>query len=141
MSPSLTLTERSRLARIAVNRTRRALVARALRSPMIKWRYGAPTAEELLIVPQELRTADPSFAEELAHGQLGLGGAVASIGDGSMFDVIAPSQIWSRSLHGFGWLRNLSAAGGDDDREMALEAILSWIDRYPPAQRRHPVAT
>ncbi|MGI9479118.1 MAG: heparinase II/III family protein [Hyphomicrobiaceae bacterium] len=132
MPPTLTLTERSRLARIAVNRTRRSLVARALRSPVIKWRYGAPTAEELLIVPQELRTADPSFAEELAQGQLGLGGAVASIGDGSMFDVIAPSEIWSRSLHGFGWLRNLSAAGSDDDREMALEAILTWIDRYPP---------
>ncbi|MFY0613436.1 MAG: heparinase II/III family protein [Hyphomicrobiaceae bacterium] len=132
MPPSLTLTEHSRLARIAVNRTRRSLVARALRSPVIKWRYGAPTAEELLIVPQELRTADPSFAEELIQGQLGLGGAVASIGDGSMFDVVAPSEVWSRSLHGFGWLRNLSAAGGEDDREMALDAILSWIDRYPP---------
>lgn len=138
MPPSLTLTERSRLARIVVNRTRRSLVARALRSPVIKWRYGAPTADELLIVPQELRTADPSFAEELAQGQLGLSGAVASLGDGSMFDVVAPSEIWSRSLHGFGWLRNLSAAGGDDDREMALEAILSWIDRYPPRSRGIP---
>ncbi len=132
MPPSLTLTERSRLARIAVDRTRRSLVARALRSPVIRWRYGAPTADELLIVPQELRTADPSFAEELAQGQLGLGGAVASIGDVSMFDVAAPSEIWARSLHGFGWLRNLSSAGSDEDRDMARQAILTWIDRYPP---------
>ncbi len=129
---TLSITERSRLARIVVDRTRRSLVARALRSPFLKWRYGAPTAEELLIVPQELRTADPSFAAELAQGQLGLGGAVASIGHGSIFDVAAPSQIWARSLHGFGWLRNLSAAGSDEDREMAREAILTWIDRYPP---------
>ncbi len=109
--PSLTLTERSRLARLAADRTRRALVARALRSPLFAWRYGRPAAEELLLVPQELRTADPSFAEELAHGQLGLGGAVASIGNGSIFDVPAPSEAWSRALHGFGWLRNLTAAG------------------------------
>lgn len=132
MPPSLTLSERSRLARIAASRTRRSLVASALRLPILKWRYAAPSVEELLIVPQELRTADPSFAEELAQGQLGLGGAVASIGDGSIFDVAAPSEIWARSLHGFGWLRNLSAAGDELDREMALEAILTWIDRYPP---------
>ena len=132
MPPSLTLSERSRLARIAVDRTRRSLIARALSSPVLNWRYGAPTAEELLIVPQELRTADPSFAEELAQGQLGLGGSVASLGEGSLFDLSAPSEIWSRSLHGFGWLRNLRASGSDADHEMALEAILTWINRYPP---------
>ncbi len=132
MPPSLTLIERSRLARIVVDRTRRALVARALRSPVIRWRYGSPTADELLIVPQELRTADPSFAEELAQGQLGLSGAVASVGDASIFDVAAPSEVWARSLHGFGWLRNLSSAGSSEDREMAREAILTWIERYPP---------
>jgi uncharacterized heparinase superfamily protein len=132
MPPSLTLSERSRLARIAVDRTRRSLVAKALRSPMLRWRYGSPTADELLIVPQELRTADPSFAEELAQGQLGLGGSVASIGDGSIFDLAAPSEIWMRSLHGFGWLRNLTASGSPEDRERALDAIITWIDRYPP---------
>ena len=130
--PSLTLTERSRLARLAADRTRRALVARALRSPLLAWRYGRPGAEQLLLVPQELRTADPSFAEELAHGQLGLGGAVASIGSGSIFDVAAPSEAWSRSLHGFGWLRNLTAAGTLEDRALAENALVTWIDRYPP---------
>ena len=127
---SLTLAERSRLARLAADRTRRALLARALRSPLLAWRYGRPTAEELLIVPQELRTADPSFAEELAHGQLGLGGAVASIGTGSIFDVGSPSDAWCRALHGFGWLRNLTAAGTAEDRAMAEAAITTWIDRY-----------
>lgn len=129
---SLTLTERSRLARLAADRTRRALVARALRSPLLSWRYGRPAAEELLLIPQELRTADPSFAEELAHGQLGLGDAVASIGTGSIFDVTAPSEAWSRALFGFGWLRNLTAAGTADDRAVAEAAIVNWIDRFPP---------
>lgn len=132
MAPSLTFTERSRLFRIAADRTGRALVARLLRSPPLKWRYGAPTADELLIVPQELRTADPSFAVELAQGQLGLGGAVASIGDGTVVDVAAPSETWSRSLHGFGWLRNLRASGTQDDRHRAIEAVMLWIERYPP---------
>ncbi len=85
-------------------------------------------------MPQELRTADPSFAEELAHGQLGLGGAVASVGSGSIFDVEAPSDVWARALHGFGWLRNLSAAGEDADRALARDAVLTWINRFPPSQ-------
>lgn len=128
---SLTLTERSRLARLAADRTRRAILARALRSPLLSWRYGRPAAEELVIIPQELRTADPSFAEELAHGQLGLGGAVASIGTGSIFDIPSPSEAWSRALFGFGWLRNLTAAGSPEDRAMAETAIVTWIDRFP----------
>ena len=132
MAPTLTLAERSRLARIAADRTGRSLMARLLRSPALKWRYGAPAADELLIVPQELRTADPSFAEELAQGQLGLGGAVASIGEGSVFDVAAPSEVWARSLHGFGWLRNLAASGTAHDQQMAIDAVSTWIDRFPP---------
>lgn len=127
---ALTLTEQTRLARLATDRVRRAAVARLLGSRLLRWRYGAPVADELLIVPQELRTADPSFASEIEYGHFGFGGAVAFIGDGSPFDLKPPSPMWERELHGFGWLRHLRAADQDSARDQALGLVLDWIRRH-----------
>ena len=128
--PALTLTEQTRLARLATDRVRRAAVARLLGSRLLRWRYGAPVADELLIVPQELRTADPSFASEIEYGHFGFGGAAAFIGDGSPFDLKPPSPAWERELHGFGWLRHLRAADQDTARDHAVGLVLDWIRRY-----------
>ena len=94
--PQLTVSERTRLARLATDRVRRAAMARLLGSPLLRWRYGAPIADELLIVPQDLRTADPSFADEVEAGHFGFAGACAYIGDGSPFDLPPPSADWER---------------------------------------------
>ncbi|HEX7076488.1 MAG TPA: heparinase II/III family protein [Hyphomicrobiaceae bacterium] len=127
---SLTLAEQTRLARLATDRVRRAALARLLSSRLLRWRYGAPVADELLIVPQELRTADPSFADEIAIGQFGLGGAVAYIGDGSPFDLKPPSLEWARELHGFGWLRHLRAAETEEAQEQAIDLVTEWIRKH-----------
>ena len=127
---SLTFSEQTRLARLATDRVRRAAVARLLSSRLLRWRFGAPVADELLIVPQDLRTADPSFADEIAIGQFGFGGAVAYIGDGSPFDLKPPSKEWERELHGFGWLRHLMAAETEEARDQAIDLVLEWIRRH-----------
>jgi uncharacterized heparinase superfamily protein len=128
--PQLTLAEQARLALLATDRARRTAMARFLGSRLLRWRYGAPVADELLIIPQDLRTADPSFANELEHGQFGFGGTVAFIGAGSPFDLEPPSAAWQRALHGFGWLRHLRAAGHPAAREMALAIVRDWIRRH-----------
>ena len=125
--PPLTLSEQTRLARLATDRVRRAALARLLGSPLLRWRYGAPVADELLIVPQELRTCDPSFAAEVEAGHFGFGGACAYIGSGSPFDLRPPSMEWARELHGFGWLRHLRAAEQQDAREKAVSLVTRWI--------------
>ena len=128
---ALTLTEQTRLARLATDRVRRAALARILGSRLLRWRYGAPIADELLIVPQELRTADPSFVSEIEVGHFGFGGAVAFIGDGSPFDLVPPSPEWERELHGFGWLRHLRAAEHEQEsaRDHAVALVEEWIER------------
>ena len=128
--PALTLTEQTRLARLATDRVRRAAMARLLGSRLLRWRYGAPIADELLIVPQELRTADPSFADEVEYGHFGFGGAVAFIGEGSPFDLKPPSAAWEQELHGFGWLRHLRAADQIDARDRAVALAMEWIERH-----------
>jgi uncharacterized heparinase superfamily protein len=130
---SLTLAEHTRLARLATDRVRRAALARVLGSRLLRWRYGAPVADELLIVPPELRTADPSFSAEIADGHFGFAGAVAYIGGGSPFDLDPPSPEWARELHGFGWLRHLRAAEEDDAREHAVALVQEWIARHGSA--------
>ncbi len=127
---SLTIAEQTRLARLATDRVRRAAVARLLGSRLLRWRYGAPVADELLIVPQELRTADPSFADEIALGHLGFGGAVAYIGSGSPFELKPPSREWERELHGFGWLRHLRASDHEDAYTQAVDLVTRWIRRH-----------
>ncbi|HXF55047.1 MAG TPA: heparinase II/III family protein [Hyphomicrobiaceae bacterium] len=123
----LTLSERTSLARLAVDRARRTALARVLGSPLMRWRYGAPVAEELVIVPQDIRTADPSVARELERGYLGLAGQVAHLDGRSPFDVEAPSAAWLSELHGFSWLRHLAADEGT--RRLAVSLVSAWIKR------------
>lgn len=126
----LSITERMRLAALGVDRTRRAAVAQALGSPLLRWRYGSPIAERLLIVPQDLRTADPSLWHEFKLGQFGLAGTIAHIDDSSPFEIEPPSKGWARALHGFSWLRHLAAVDSDDARELARGLAVEWTVRH-----------
>lgn len=128
---ALTLNERRRMTRLMLDRARRAAVSGVLHSPLLRWQFGAPVADELILVPQELRTADASFADELEQGLFGLGGTVAALGGSSVFDIAQPNEIWSKSLHGFGWLRHLSAAHTPQARRLAQQTVDEWIARHP----------
>jgi uncharacterized heparinase superfamily protein len=130
MMSARTFQERRLVIRLLADRAGRAAMTSVLQSPVLRWRYGAPEIDELLWVPQELRTADPSFAREIEHGMFGLGGSVVSVGSGSIFEAQPPSSAWAAQLHGFGWLRHLSAAGSDAAREFARNSVKDWISRH-----------
>lgn len=123
----LTVGERVRIAALSMGRTRRNAVARLLRSPLLSWRHGPLATEEFLMVPTDLRGADPSFAAEVAEGSFGLAGAPVVLNGRSPFAVQSPTPEWERELHGFGWLRHLSAARSPDADAMARGLVLDWI--------------
>ncbi len=126
----LTLKERLRIAAQSVERTKRAALAEVLASRLLGWSLAAPPADRLLIVPQDLRTADPSFWREIQHGQFGLAGSIAFLKGRSPFDIRPPTPAWERELHGFGWLRNLAAAGDDEAGETARRLATEWAIRF-----------
>lgn len=134
---NLTFIERARVMRLAMAQVRRRGVAGLLGSPLLRWRYGAPIAEALTLVPQELRSADPSFYAEIAQGQFGLAHTPARVGRGTPFDITAPNEAWARELHGFGWLRHLTAAASEEATARARTLVEEWIGS---GETRHDAA-
>ena len=124
--------EHGRLAYLAADRMRRAARSYLLRSPLYQWRTNRFNPDEVIIVPQDLRTADPSFALEVSEGYFGLVGHVAHLdaiegGAYSPFSILPPNESWNRALHGFSWLRHLGASDHPDATEMARAFVVDWL--------------
>lgn len=124
---SLNVTERLKIRSLSVERLRRRAVTLTLSSPLLRWRYAGHGADQILIVPQELRAADPSFWSEIAHGHFGLASEIADLKGASPFRVTLPSVAWERELHGFGWLRHLAATEEEEAASAARNLVLEWI--------------
>ncbi len=121
------ISDQARLAAIAVSQAGRTALKLALKSPFSRWIAGVPTAYHLLILPQDLRTGDPSFAVELYDGYFGLAGAAAPVGSLSPFKIHPPTVAWQKELYAFSWLRHLHAAGDQvaqgRARQLAAEGL------------------
>ena len=126
----LSLAERLKIRSLAVEQTRRRAITRTLSSPLLRWSFGTAAADQILIVPQELRADDPSFWFEVESGQFGLASEIADLKGASPFRIVPPSISWERELHGFGWLRHLAAAENDDASLAARSYVLEWISLH-----------
>jgi uncharacterized heparinase superfamily protein len=111
----------------APRRTGAGPLRRFMLSRLARLSYPGSQAEQLLLAPQELRTADPSFATEIYNGHFGLAGRLAELGPLSPFEITPPSQAWARELYGFGWLRHLRAAGSELSREQAKTLVRDFV--------------
>src|SRR5262245_34141493 len=125
--------QRIGLALSTADSVRRGALAYLRRSRLVRWRHRAPVAYELLLAPPDLRPVDPSFADEVASGSMGLAGLTATLGSASPFAVRPPSAAWARELHGFGWLRHFAGARTPDNEALARRMVEQWL----AAHRRH----
>jgi uncharacterized heparinase superfamily protein len=123
----LSLTERLKIRTLSAEQLRRRALTRTLSSPLLRWRYGGSSAEQILIVPQELRATDPSFWFEVESGHFGLASEIADLKGASPFRIEPPSIAWQRELNGFGWLRHLAASDSDEAAAAARQFVLDWI--------------
>lgn len=117
-------------------RLRRALARLAYRNPIYTMMIGGRVPSALSVVPPDPWSGDPE------NGNLLLNNALRSAGETQTFilnfnGLIAPdwtppaaSSVWLEALHGFGWLRDLRAIGGDMARRRARALVLSWLDVY-----------
>jgi len=97
-------------------------------------RRGRHRLPELILIPQDLRTADPSVFAELSAGTMGLAGATVQITGGSPFRTPPPNPEWQALLLGFGWLSDLRAANSPDAHALARHTVDDWLIASRPAE-------
>ncbi len=115
------------LAVLALEGLRRGALARLRRSRLMRWRHRAPIVSELVLAPPDLRPVDPSFADEVASGSVGLAGLTVTLDGASPFDLTAPGMAWQRELNGFGWLRHVAAARTAENEALAHRLAAEWL--------------
>ena len=128
------LSERWRIWRLGPKRGRPPARGRTVSRPLLGWsRSAAAPVSDFLLVPSDLRTADPGVFDEFRRGQFCLGGEVVRCDRQSPFTIDAGSAAWQRELHGFGWLRDLAATGTPDALQAARALVADWL-----SQNRRP---
>jgi len=123
------------LAVLAAEGLRRSALARMRRSRLMRWRHRAPMVGELVLAPPDLRPVDPSFADEVASGSVGLAGLTVTLDGASPFDLTAPrtgqgtgqGTAWQRELNGFGWLRHFAAARTAENEALVHRLAAEWL--------------
>src|SRR5262245_11232362 len=105
-------------------------------TPLYDWRLRGHTPERLLVKPVD------AWAGSIESGNWLLDGAFVIDGEqltlrGQCWEPIGVDGAWLERMHGFSWLRDLRACGGEDARLQARAMVHSWLRHYP---RWHPVA-
>lgn len=101
----------------------------AFNTAFYNWTLGSDIPHDLIVSP-----ADP-WPGDMARGRLLCGGAFTLEGQQKqicrrLWESQHLPQTWLNHLHGFEWLRDLRALGGDQGRQQARDLIADWINRY-----------
>jgi uncharacterized heparinase superfamily protein len=92
-------------------------------------RFLRPRPRRILIAPQDLRTADPTVANEIYGGHFVFAGRAVFTEGRSPFEIDPPSRAWGEALYGFGWLRHLRAADTALSRANARALVDEFLSR------------
>jgi uncharacterized heparinase superfamily protein len=121
------IADRSRLSWLTLRRRLRILKGRTIVHPLARFIFWPSGGERLVIAPQELRTADPTRANEISSGRFAFAGKIVICDGRSPFEMIPPTDEWAEVLLGFGWLRHLRAADAPVTRANARALVDEWI--------------
>ena len=86
----------------------------------------APASDQLLIAPQDIRTADATIAADIYAGYFAFAGKIVNTHGRLPFEIGAQEPEWERGLYGFGWLRHLRAA----DSALAKANARALVDDF-----------
>ena len=100
-------------------------------SPFHRMRLKGRFPLKLIAVPEDPIPGDPALASRLRGGRLFRDGYGQGMLDGRLDSPNAPDS-WRRWVHGWGWLRDLAAADGLTQSEIARAEALSkrWLARF-----------
>lgn len=90
-------------------------------------KISGPAPERLLLTPQDLRTGDPTLAQEFYAGVFSFAGRTVETHGKSPFIMRPPSEEWEKDLHSFRWFRHLNMADTALSHSSAQAFIDDWI--------------
>lgn len=90
----------------------------------------------LEFVPSDLWPGDSARGSDIMQGAYRFAGTTIQDPD-PRWRPVGANDEWLAELHGFGWLRDLHAVGGESPRAQARKLVLDWIDAH---QRWRPLA-
>lgn len=105
-------------------------------SPLYRLTLGGRSPVALALVPPDPWPGDAARGTAILNGALGFDGETLR-GGAVVWYPAGMSDNWLAALHGFDWLRDLRAVGGDAARRRARELVDGWTMH---AFRWHPVA-
>lgn len=124
-----------RVSGLVATRFARSVLARASWNSFALWRVWPGRTDQLLISPQELRTADATRAAEIYAGRFVFAGKIVTCHGRSVFSLDPPSEDWEVALLGFGWLRHLRAADSAITRANARSLVEEWLSAQRQASK------
>ncbi|WP_342238285.1 heparinase II/III family protein [Inquilinus sp. OTU3971] len=108
----------------------------AYSNPLYSVALGRKGPRDLLMVPPDPWPGDAERGAALIAGTYRLGGQTYEAAAAAPWEPYGAAPDFIAALHGFEWLRDLRAAGGDQARRQARRLIDHWIERY---DRWHPL--
>jgi len=87
----------------------------------------APTA--LAAIPPDPWPGDAGRGAEIVQGVFDLAGQRLA-NPAPLWAPAGAGAAWRAELHGFGWLRDLRATGGDGARRVARDLVGAWLDSH-----------
>jgi uncharacterized heparinase superfamily protein len=122
-----TVAERWRIARHAA-RFRAQRLRRMAGSPLRAFNMlRARGPQRLVIAPQDIRTSDPTIADDIYAGYFAFGARIVDARGSSPFAIVPPNADWEKGLLGFAWLRHLRASQTELARENARALVREFL--------------
>jgi uncharacterized heparinase superfamily protein len=112
-----------------MTRMRHRLQSLAYSSSLYQIMISGPVPKMLHTCPSDPWPGYVDRARALIDGAFSYGGqSFSSFPPDWLNDTAAPA--WIRAVHGFSWLRDLRALGGDSARRVARALISGWLDTF-----------
>ena len=96
-----------------------------------QWKLAGTIPEKLILSPSDPWKGSPEKGRWLIHGGIfTLEGDKLELHDAN-WNPHGVDDTWIKYIHGFEWLRDLKALGGDKGRLAARAMIENWMERHP----------
>lgn len=112
-----------------MNRMRQRLQGLAYANSLYQMMISGPVPKVLKNVPTDAWPGDAKAGQKIIEGEFTYAGQHFSANPPDWLPENALKN-WRQMVHGFGWLRDLRAVGGDAARRRARQLMAAWLDTF-----------